>query len=173
MQTIPGRPPDRYCEPAGQPDIGETTDHELLKRFSQRRDEAAFATLVARHGPLVLGVCRRVIGHHHDAEEAFQSTFLVLARKAAAGAPPEMLPNWLYRVAFRTALKLRSAIAQRRAKEVQATMIPEPQAPADDRWAEIAPMLDTELNRLPDKYQAAVICCDLKGLSRHDAARQL
>lgn len=148
-------------------------DQELVSRYRQCRDEAAFEALVRRHGPLVLGVCRRVTGHHHDAEEAFQATFLVLARKAAAGLAPEALPNWLYGVAYRTALKLRSAIARRRAKEVQVTMVLDPEAPAADGWSDIAPILDRELNQLPGKYQAAIVCCDLKGMSREVAAREL
>ena len=149
------------------------SDRELLERFIERRDEQAFETLVRLHGPLVLGVCRRIVGHHHDAEEAFQATFLVLARKAASVRPPEMVANWLYGVACRTALKLRTTIAQRRAKEVQVTVVPEPKAPQTDPWNDIAPLLDRELSRLPDKYRAAVVSCDLEGRSRRDAARQL
>jgi RNA polymerase sigma factor (sigma-70 family) len=113
------------------------------------------------------------MGHHHDAEEAFQATFMVLAGKAASVQPPEMLPNWLYGVAWRTSLKMRTTIAKRRAKEVQATVVPEPKVDDSHRWDEIAPLLDRELSRLPDKYRAAVVSCDLEGRSREDAARQL
>jgi RNA polymerase sigma factor (sigma-70 family) len=157
----------------GMPVEEKSSDHELLVRYSRCRDEAAFEILVRRYGPLVLGVCRRVIGRYHDAEEAFQATFLVLAQKAMAGQAPDALPKWLYGVAYRTALKRRSAIARRRAKEVQVAMFPEPAAPAKDRWADIAPVLDKELSRLPGMYQAAVICCDIKGMSREAAARSL
>ena len=122
---------------------------------------------------MVLGVCRRVTGHHHDAEEAFQAAFLVLARKAATIWPRQMLANWLYEVAYRSALKLRTATAKRQAKEKQISMLPEPVAPQERDWQEIAPLLDRELSRLPDTYRAAVICCDLQGYSRTDAARQL
>jgi RNA polymerase sigma factor (sigma-70 family) len=164
--------PQRF-EPACAPEMAVPGDRELLRRFIERRDERAFEALVQAHGPLVLGVCRRVIGNHHDAEEAFQATFMVLARKASSVRPPEMVANWLYGVACRTSLKMRTAIAQRRAKEVQVTMVPEPKAPQSDRWEDIAPLLDRELSRLPDKYRAAVVSCDIEGRSRSDAARQL
>jgi RNA polymerase sigma factor (sigma-70 family) len=165
-------------EPSSHP-VGESpraateTDRELLQRFIKSRDERAFEALVRLHGPLVLGVCRRIVGHHHDAEEAFQATFLVLARKAATVRPPEMVANWLYGVACRTALKTRAAAARRRAKEVQLTVIPELKASPTERWEEIASLLDRELRRLPDKFRAAVVCCDLEGRSRQEAALQL
>ena len=108
------------------------------EQFIERRDQDAFESLVRIHGPMVLGVCRRVTGHHHDAEEAFQAAFLVLARKAASIWPRHMLANWLYGVAYRTALKQRTATAKRRAKEKQVAMLPEPVAPQEREWQEIA-----------------------------------
>src|SRR5437764_2270629 len=96
-----------------------TTDGQLLERFLASRDESAFETLVRRHGPMVLGVCRRVLGNLHDAEDAFQATFLVLVHKASSIHPREQVGNWLYGVAHRTALKARGADARRRAKERQ------------------------------------------------------
>src|SRR5262245_58181099 len=101
----------RLALPPGRPDL---SDGQLLEHFVERRDEAAFETLVRRHGPMVLGVCRRLLRNHHDAEDAFQATFLVLVRKAASIAPREMVANWLYGVAHQTALKARAVGAKRR-----------------------------------------------------------
>src|SRR5712692_7031715 len=93
------------------------SDGQLLECYASRREEAAFAALVRRHGPMVWGVCRRVLGNIHDAEDAFQATFLVLVRKAASIASPELLANWLYGVAHQTALKARATTAKRRSEE--------------------------------------------------------
>src|SRR5215510_4089838 len=98
------------------------SDGRLLGSFVERHDEAAFEALVRRHGPMVLGVCRRVLGCAHDAEDAFQATFLVLARKAASVSPRELVGNWLYGVAHRTALLARRTDARRREREVQVTV---------------------------------------------------
>jgi RNA polymerase sigma factor (sigma-70 family) len=145
-------------------------DGDLLNRYVRQKDEAAFEALVRRHGPMVMGVCRRVLHHSHEAEDAFQATFLVLVRKAATLQAPGLLGNWLYGVAYRTALEARTAAAQRRAKEAKVaapTQIPE------DTWADLRPVLDQELNRLPDKYRAVVVLCDLEGKTRKEAARHL
>jgi RNA polymerase sigma-70 factor (ECF subfamily) len=104
------------------------TDGQLLEEFVSRRDAAAFEALVRRHGPMVLGVCRRILRDPHDTEDAFQSTFLVLARKAASVSPREMVGNWLYGVAQTTAIRLRAAIAKRRLREKQLADLPEPEA---------------------------------------------
>jgi RNA polymerase sigma factor (sigma-70 family) len=151
---------------------GSLTDGQLLARFSAVRDEASFAALVRRHGPMVLGVCRRVLRHEQDAEDAFQATFLVLARKAGSLNNGEALGSWLFGVAHRTALEARSAIARRRARERQVEEMPHPEvAPAEAQdWR---PLLDHELSRLPEKYRSAVVLCDLECLSRREAARQL
>ena len=108
------------------------TDAQLLADYLSRRDEAALAALVRRHAPMVWGVCRRVLRNHHDAEDAFQATFLVLVRKAAAIASPKLLANWLYGVAHQTALKARAAAAKRGARERQVTEMPEPVATEQD-----------------------------------------
>src|ERR1700749_4981243 len=107
-------------------DDGDVSDGQLLERFLNARDEEAFEALVRRHGPLVLGVCRRIASHTQDAEDAFQAVFLILATKAAAIRSPHLLGNWLYGVAVRVARKARRGAARRRAREVQAVNVPEP-----------------------------------------------
>jgi RNA polymerase sigma factor (sigma-70 family) len=148
------------------------TDGQLLGRYVAARDEGAFAALVRRHGPMVLGVCRRILDDFHDTEDAFQATFLVLARKAAAVVRPEALGCWLYQVAYRTALEARTARARRRTRERQVRDMPHPEvapAPPED-WR---PLLDRELARLPEKYRLPVVLCELEGRSRPEVARQL
>jgi RNA polymerase sigma factor (sigma-70 family) len=149
------------------------TDAQLLQNYLSRRDEAAFPALVRRHGPMVWGVCRRVLGDDHDAEDAFQATFLVLVRKAASIASPGLLANWLYGVAHRTALKARSTAAKRRARERQVTDMPEPAVTVHDPWRDLQPLIDQELSRLPDRSRVAVVLCDLEGRTRKEAARHL
>jgi RNA polymerase sigma factor (sigma-70 family) len=150
----------------------EWTDGQLLGRFIEQRDEAAFAALVRRHGPMVWGVCRRLL-NHHDAEDAFQAAFVVLLRKAAAVSPREMVGNWLYGVAHQTALFARRTAARRRHRERQVTEMPEPQAVPPTPLQDLQPLLDQELSRLPDKYRAVVVLCDLEAKTRKEAARQL
>jgi RNA polymerase sigma factor (sigma-70 family) len=145
------------------------TDGQLLDAFVTHRDEGAFEALVRRHGPMVLGVARRVAGKAEDADDIFQATFLVLVKKAASIRPRETLGNWLYGVAYRTALKARSAAARRLAKERQ---MARPQAPEGDCNEEFLRLLDKELSRLPDKYRLPVVLCDLEGRPRKLVARQ-
>jgi RNA polymerase sigma factor (sigma-70 family) len=150
------------------------TDGQLLQRFLDRRDEDAVAALVRRHGPMVWGVCRRVLRNHHDAEDAFQATFLVLIRRAACVVPRDMVANWLYGVAHQTALKARATAAKRLVREKPMNPLCELPARTDaDLWQELQPLLDAELSLLPDKYRAALVLCDLEGKSRKDAARHL
>jgi RNA polymerase sigma factor (sigma-70 family) len=146
------------------------TDGQLLERYVRSRDDAAFAALVRRHGPMVWGVCRRFLRSHQDAEDAFQATFLVLVRKAASVVS---VANWLYGVAHQTALKARAIAAKRRSREKQVTAMPEPEVLQHELWDDLQPLLDQELSRLPDKYRAAIIVCDLEGKTRTEAARQL
>src|SRR5262249_46529495 len=108
-----------------------------------------------------------------DAEDAFQATFLVLLRKAGTVVPRELVGNWLYGVAYRTALAAKTAAATRRAKERQAHDMPQPQTSAADPWEELRPLLDRELHGLPDKSRVPVVLCDLQGKTRKEAARQL
>ncbi len=151
---------------------GGLTDGQLLGRFVATRDEQSFAALVRRHGPMVLGVCRRVLRHEADAEDAFQATFLVLAQKAASVVKRDSLGSWLYGVAYRTAQCGRAANARRRARERPMKDLPHPEA-APTEVNDWQPLLDRELHRLPEKYRAALVLCDLEGRTRRQVARLL
>jgi RNA polymerase sigma factor (sigma-70 family) len=154
------------------PDGGGMTDGQLLESFITRRDEAAFEVLVRRHGPMVLGVCLRVLRNAQDAEDAFQATFLVLVRKATSIGQRELVGNWLYGAAYRAALEAKAA--RRRVKERQVSAMPEPEAaPEAEGWLELRALLDQELHRLPDKYRVPVVLCDLEGRTRREVAQQL
>ena len=142
-------------------------DGQLLEDFANRNDETAFAVLVRRHGPKVLGVCRRILGHLQDAEDAFQATFLVLVRKAPALGRREILANWLYGMANRTALKARAAAAAQRARERAAAR---KESVVDTTDSETLAILDRELSLLPDRYRAAIVLCDLEGKTHQQAA---
>jgi RNA polymerase sigma factor (sigma-70 family) len=148
------------------------TDGQLLGCFVEQRDDAAFAALVRRHGPMVWGVCRRLLDPH-DAEDAFQATFLVLVRKAASVVPRERLANWLYGVAHQAALAARRSALRRRARERQVTVMPEPAVTEQDLWRDLQPLLDLELSRLPDAYREVVVLSDLEGKTRREVAHQL
>src|SRR5262245_34670395 len=154
-------------------DGADRTDGELLECFLARREEAAFEALVQRHGPMVLGVCRRVLHNAHDAEDAFQATFLVLVRKAASIVPRELVGNWLYGVAHRTALKARGMAARRRARERPLDDPPQPPSAPPHEWDELQSVLDHELVRLPEKYRLPVVLCELEGRPRREVARRL
>ncbi len=146
------------------------TDDELWRRYVCERDDSAFEALVRKHGPMVLGVCRRVLRNQHDAEDAFQATFLVLVRKANSLRSPRTLAGWLHGVALRTALEARSAAARRRVKEASVELrLTMPEDLSSDLW----PVLDEELNCLAPKYRSAVVLCDLEGKTRKEVARQL
>jgi RNA polymerase sigma factor (sigma-70 family) len=149
------------------------TDGQLLEDYISRGNEAALAALVGRHGSMVWGVCRRVLRSYHDAEDAFQATFLVLVRKAASIASRELLASWLYGVAYQTALNARAAAAKRSARERQVIQMPEPAVSDPDPGCDLQPLLDQELSHLPDRYRAVLVLCDLEGKTRREAARQL
>jgi RNA polymerase sigma factor (sigma-70 family) len=149
------------------------TDGQLLEEYISRHDEAALAALVQRHAQMVWGVCRRVLGNYHDAEDAFQATFLVLVRKATSVRPREMIANWLYGVAHQTALKAKATASTRKGRERQVVEMPEPAVADAAQWDELLPVLDEELSRLPDKYRVVVVLCDLEGKTRKEVARQL
>jgi RNA polymerase sigma factor (sigma-70 family) len=150
-------------------------DAELLGRFLIDRDEEAFALIVRRHGPLVLGVCRRVTGNHHLAEDAFQAVFLVLAAKAGSIRPPSGLPAWLYGVAYRIALRARTMSDRRRHHEIPVETVPESASSVVDEaeGADLVAALDEEIARLPEYQRVPVVVCELEGRSRHEAAAQL
>jgi RNA polymerase sigma factor (sigma-70 family) len=154
-------------------DGGGLTDGQLLARFVRQRDGDAFAALVRRHGSMVLGVCRRILLHRQDAEDAFQATFFVFARKAASVVQQEAVGGWLYRVAYRTALEARAKNARRQAIEQQVKDMPHPQAGPEESGRELLPLLDRELDRLPDRYRVPVVLCELEGRSRKEVACQL
>jgi RNA polymerase sigma factor (sigma-70 family) len=149
------------------------SDGDLLKWFLTQREEAAFEILVRRHGPMVLGVCRRILRHSHGAEDAFQATFLVLMRKAGSITRPEVLGAWLYGVAYRIAVRAKAMTARRRTRERQAGQRAEPSRTAEELWPDLEPVLDREVNRLPSKYRIPLVLCELEGQSRKDAARHL
>jgi RNA polymerase sigma-70 factor (ECF subfamily) len=196
--VVPG--PSR--QPQGTRAAEDVTDRQLLERFVTRRDGAAFAALVGRHGPRVLGVCRRVLRHEQDAEDVFQATFLVLARRAAVIPWQESVSRWLSAVAYRLALHARGGAARRRRRErpVRPARRGTPSAddgreppagpvgewdslsekdhPCADPLAEVARrelrrVLDDELLRLPEKYRAPVVLCYLEGKTNEEAAREL
>jgi RNA polymerase sigma factor (sigma-70 family) len=150
------------------------SDGQLLDYYVAQRDEAAFTALVRRHGPMVLGVCQRLLHDPHEAEDAFQATFIVLLRKAGSIAKRELLGNWLYGVAYRVALKMRGAATRRLARTGQAE---EDMATAattrEPGWDDLCPVLDEEVHRLPPKYRTAVVLCYLEGKTSEEAAQQL
>jgi RNA polymerase sigma factor (sigma-70 family) len=151
------------------PGAAALTDAQLLTRFVQVRDENAFAALVGRHGPLVLGVCRRVLSHHQDAEDALQATFLVLAQNARSIRQRESLRCWLHGVALRVARRLRNA---RRPEQALPPDLTRPTADALS-WREAQAVIDEELQRLPERYRLPLVLCYLEGKTRDEAAREL
>jgi RNA polymerase sigma factor (sigma-70 family) len=152
--------------------LSAATDAELLERFLNRREESAFGELVRRHGPMILGLCRRVLRNRQDAEDAFQATFLVLARKAGTIRRPGSLAGWLLHVAQRLALRAKANADRRRLCEAQVAR-PEPSALPESPDAEVRAILADELSRLPEKYRAAVVLCYLEGRTHAEAARDL
>jgi RNA polymerase sigma factor (sigma-70 family) len=158
---------------ASRQDVAGLGDSDLLGRYLAGRDEAAFEALVRRHGTMVLAVCHRVLKNCHDAEDAFQATFLVLVRKAASIVKRETVGGWLYGVAYKTALKAKAGNYERRTKERRAGSMRTEEVVGEDACAEMRPLIDKELNRLPDKYRVLILLCDLGGKTRKEAAWQL
>src|SRR5262245_7228042 len=160
------------------PDRDGMTDGELLARFVRSRDEDALAALVRRHASMVWGVCCRLLYKHQDAEDAFQATFLVLVKKAAA-VPRRAVANWLYGVARQTAVRLRALAAKRGRRETQVVNMPESGIRSQGSGVrsqesdELQSVLDEELGRLPNHYRGVIVLCDLEEMTRKEAARQL
>jgi RNA polymerase sigma factor (sigma-70 family) len=148
-------------------------DRQLLERFIAQRDEAAFAALVRQHGPMVLNVCRGVLRHEQDAEDAFQATFLVLARKADSIRQPEAVAGWLCEVAYRVAVKALAASARRRSQEPRDPPMMSADPTLDMTLRDLRRVLHEELRQLPEKYRAPLVLCYLEGRSHEEAAQQL
>jgi RNA polymerase sigma factor (sigma-70 family) len=157
---------------AGQA-ASDVSDRDLLDRFLAGGDEAAFAALVERHGGMVLGVCRRVLRNAHDAEDACQAAFLVLARKAASIRNHESLASWLHGVGFFAATRLKRQLARRAAREALRREVPQADVAAEVSWREMRALLDDELARLPDRFRSPLVLCYLEGRTRDEAAQQL
>jgi RNA polymerase sigma factor (sigma-70 family) len=159
------------------PQWGGLTDAHLLERFVDEQDEAAFEVLVWRHGPMVLSVCRRILRHEQDAEDAFQATFLTFVRKAHSIGKRQAVAAWLYKVAYRIALEAKALASRRRTHEKQETGMLEATAkqpaPESTVWGDLRTVLDEEVNRLPEKYRTPLILCYFQGKTYEEAAREL
>jgi RNA polymerase sigma factor (sigma-70 family) len=156
----------------GEGTVAGMTEAQLVERFADRRDEAAFEALVAHHGPMVLSVCRGALRDPNDADDAFQATFLVLARKASTIRGGEALGAWLHRVARRVSARAGADTTRRRSRE-QFTLV-EPAADGEDfDRTEVRRIVHEEVDRLPRQYREAVVLCDLEGRTHEEAARQL
>jgi RNA polymerase sigma factor (sigma-70 family) len=173
MAGEPSHPVTPFPGPAaGPPPDGDPDDRHLLERFVATRDAAAFAALVRRHGPMVMGVCRRLLHDAHEAEDAFQATFLVLVHKARSVGRPEFLGPWLHGVAYRTAARVRQA-ARRRARTREAVAVPDADPTVAAVRRELRQVLDEELGRLAPKYRDPLVLVYLEGKTTAEVARRL
>ncbi len=159
--------------PPAERSPGAAADGALLQRYTEQRDQAAFRELVLRHGSMVLSVCQRVLRDRHDAEDAYQATFLVLARKAATITRPEVLGNWLHGVAYRVASKLKVQMARRRAVEAKAAVTASSEPALQAAWQDVHAVLDEELNALPEAYRSSLVLVYLEGKTHEEAAQLL
>jgi RNA polymerase sigma factor (sigma-70 family) len=152
---------------------GDSSDRALLERFASERDQAAFEQLMHKHGRMVFNVCRRVLGDDHAADDAFQATFITLARKSAGLRHRGTLAGWLYTVAYHAALKARRSEMRRRERERQAQRMV-PSSPSEElAWHDLSTILDEEVQRLPERYRTAFVLCCLQGLTNEEAASAL
>ncbi|HEV3255668.1 MAG TPA: sigma-70 family RNA polymerase sigma factor [Gemmataceae bacterium] len=149
------------------------SDGELLERYVSHKDKTAFALLLKRHGPMVLRLGRRVLGSEHDAEDVFQATFLLFARKAASIRKRESVSSWLYGVAYRLASRARAQRVHRKMHERQAAIMHPAEPGVAGPWQELQALLEDVLAQLPDKYRAPLVLCYLDGKTQEEAARQL
>jgi RNA polymerase sigma factor (sigma-70 family) len=158
---------------AGSRSQSEPTDERLLGDYVATRDAGAFTALMRRHGGMVSAVCRRMLCREQDVDDAFQATFLVLMRKAPSLRKPKLLGNWLYGVAYRIASKIRSANIRQRTREAPMVDLPAPEADDDVSWRDLRPLLDDELQRLPERYRKPIVLFYLEGKSAEEVARAL
>jgi RNA polymerase sigma factor (sigma-70 family) len=158
---------------AGAAQAGDPTDGQLLTCFIRDRDETAFAALVDRHGPMVLNVCRRMLSDAGEVEDVFQAVFLVLVKKARSISKPSLLGNWLYGVACRTARNARRQASRRHSRTKEIVDMPATETTSVGDWQEVRPLLDEELELLPEKYRAPLVLCYLQGKTYTEAARIL
>src|SRR5262249_10387750 len=160
----------RHMRKLAQGPMQEETDAELLAQFVTRRDGDGFAELVRRHGPMVFGVCRRLLPLLQDAEDAFQATFLVLRRRAGSLREPGRVAGWLYGVACRVAREARLRKAQHPHLPLPPD-VPQPEQPDEVIWRDVRALLDEELSRLSERDRGLVVLCDLEGRTHQDAAQ--
>lgn len=153
--------------------LANRADGELLREFITLHREDAFAELVRRHGPMVMGVCRRLLGNRQDAEDAFQVTFLILGKNASSVRKPQMLGSWLFGVARRVSRKAQNASARRRAAHNRLINMLTNSRPDADPPVELLQFLDEEIDRLPAQYRAAIVTCYLEGKTNREAAKVL
>ena len=151
----------------------DQSDAQLLERFASRRDEAAFAALMCRHGGLVWHVCRQVLHHEQDAEDAFQASFLLLALKAVSLRRGRGLGNWLYGVAYRVAMNARRKATTRQIHERRKAAATPPALGDAEAIHDLQALLHEEISRLPGKYRVTLVLCGLEGKSKSEAAREL
>ncbi len=149
------------------------TDGQLLDDFVTRGDEAAFEVIVWRHGAMVFNLCKRLLHDGHEAEDAFQAAFLVFARKAGSIGKGESVGSWLYKVAYRVALRARAKAARRNIPTEATDEVPAREEPDDVVWRDLRPVLDEEIDRLPEKYRVPFVLCYLEGHTNEEAAEQL
>src|SRR4051812_42119264 len=150
----------------GAEDVKLLPDEQLIDLFLNQREElaeAAFRAMVVRHGPMVLGVCRHILNQHQDAEDAFQATFIVLARKAGSIQDRRVLARWLYEVAYRIAVRAKTTAMRRRTLERQGVEMAVTAPEYEAGWNELRPVLHEEVKRLPEKYRTPVVLCYLEG----------